>query len=172
MKYKFQIEKKTFEIEVANTATFFSETTLKINKKNLNVMVSESRAGQPSSVFLNNKLYYVEVTRDKKGYPTGIYVNDQFYPAALLKIDQLFNYTEAQSQKSKRSGKVHSFIPGYIKKVYFSENDRVKEGDIILIHEAMKMENEIRAPISGIVKSFGVSEGDNILDSHLLFEIE
>ncbi|MBN2346961.1 MAG: acetyl-CoA carboxylase biotin carboxyl carrier protein subunit, partial [Candidatus Aminicenantes bacterium] len=44
--------------------------------------------------------------------------------------------------------------------------------DIVLIHEAMKMENEIRAPKSGVIKSMGVQEGDNILANHLLFEIE
>ena len=72
----------------------------------------------------------------------------------------------------KKSGTVKSFIPGNIKKIYFKTGSHVKEGDIILIHEAMKMENEIRAPKSGILKTVGVSEGDNILANHLLFEIE
>jgi biotin carboxyl carrier protein len=36
----------------------------------------------------------------------------------------------------------------------------------------MKMENEIRAPKSGRIKFIGVSEGENILANHLLFEIE
>ncbi|MFH0879998.1 MAG: acetyl-CoA carboxylase biotin carboxyl carrier protein subunit [Lentisphaerota bacterium] len=42
----------------------------------------------------------------------------------------------------------------------------------MLIHEAMKMENEIRAPKSGMIKTMGVQEGDNILANHRLFEIE
>jgi biotin carboxyl carrier protein len=48
----------------------------------------------------------------------------------------------------------------------------VKEGNLVLVHEAMKMENEMRAPISGTIKSIGVKEGENILANQLLFEIE
>jgi biotin carboxyl carrier protein len=48
----------------------------------------------------------------------------------------------------------------------------VNEGDIILIHEAMKMENEISASRSGIIKTLGVQEGDNVLANKLLFEIQ
>jgi pyruvate carboxylase subunit B len=67
---------------------------------------------------------------------------------------------------------VKSFIPGNIKKVFFREGEAVDEGDLILIHEAMKMENEMRAPKRGTIKRLGVEEGDNILANHLLFEIE
>jgi len=93
------------------------------------------------------------------------------YSVSLLKIDSLFYYKEKPVSASK-SGVVKSFIPGYIKKIFFSVQDRVEENDIVLIHEAMKMENEIRAPKSGTVKTLGVHEGDNILANHLLFEIE
>jgi biotin carboxyl carrier protein len=65
-----------------------------------------------------------------------------------------------------------SFIPGYIKKIYYGVGDKVSEDDIILIHEAMKMENEIRAPRAGVIKTLGVKEGENILANHQLFEIE
>ncbi|MBU4268253.1 MAG: acetyl-CoA carboxylase biotin carboxyl carrier protein subunit [Acidobacteria bacterium] len=101
----------------------------------------------------------------------GIYVDKEFYSASLLKIDSLFYYKEKPVSASK-SGVVKSFIPGYNKKIFFRVQDRVEENDIVFIHEAMKMENEIRAPRSGIIKSLGVQEGDNILANHRLFEIE
>jgi len=89
----------------------------------------------------------------------------------LLKIDRLFYYKE-KSLVSSKSGIVKSFIPGNIKRIFYKVNDRVNEGEIILIHEAMKMENEIGAPKPGVIKTMGVREGDNILANHLLFEIE
>jgi hypothetical protein len=55
---------------------------------------------------------------------------------------------------------------------FLFHNPFTEENDIVLIHEAMKMENEIRAPKSGVIKSLGVQEGDIILANHLLFEIE
>ena len=171
MKYKFQVEKRNVDVEITNSATFHSETTIKIDKESYNVSVGESDQTSVRSFRLNDCLYQVEIEKDSDGYPLGIFVNGEFFPASLLKIDQLFYFKE-KPLTSARSGILKSFIPGSIKKIYYRVNDKVKEGDIILIHEAMKMENEIRAPKAGIIKTIGVKEGENILANHLLFEIE
>ncbi len=171
MKYKFQIEKKHIDVEITNSATFHSETSLKINNTDYNVRVDEMKDNQPVTFAVNNTLYHVEVEKDSEGYPVGIYVNDVYYPASLMKIDSLFYYKE-KPVESSRSGVVKSFIPGSIKKMFYRVNDKVTEGEIVLIHEAMKMENEIRAPKSGVIKHIGVEEGENILANRLLFEIE
>jgi biotin carboxyl carrier protein len=171
MKYKFSVENRNFDVDITNTATFYSETTLKINKTDYKVCVGDVDENEVKSFKLNDKLYQVEIVKDSEGYPAGIYVNGEYFATSLLKIDNLFYYKE-KPLKSSKSGIVKSFIPGNIKKIYYRLNDKVNEGDIVLIHEAMKMENEIRAPKSGIIKTIGIKEGDNVLANHLLFEIE
>ena len=171
MKYKFHVDKKIVEAEIANSATFHSPTEIKVDKTRLEILIGEIKDEEVLSFFVDNKLHQVEIVRDEGGYPQGIYIDDEFFSAALLKIDSLFYYKEKPVSASK-SGVVKSFIPGNIKKIFFRVQDRVEENDIVLIHEAMKMENEIRAPKSGVIKSLGVHEGDNILANHLLFEIE
>lgn len=171
MKYKFQLDKKNFETVIGNSTTFHSETEMRINKQRVNILIGEYNEKDIRSIFLNNHLYQVEVEKDNEGYPTGIYIDGEYYSANLLKIDKLFYYKEKEAI-SKKSGTVKSFIPGSIVKIFLKEGDVVKEGDLVLIHEAMKMENEMRAPISGTIKSIGTKEGDNILTNHLLFEIE
>ncbi len=171
MKYKFQVENKNITVEITNSATFHSETALKIENRGYNVSMGDKPDREVTSFRLNDKLYHVELERDGEGYPTGIYVNGEYYSASLLKIDKLFYYKE-KPLTSAKSGIVKSFIPGSIKKIFYRVNDEVSEGAIVLIHEAMKMENEIRAPKSGLIKSIGVREGDNILANHPLFEIE
>lgn len=171
MKYKFQLDKKNFETVIGNSTTFHSETEIRINKQRINVLIGEYDEKEIRSIFLDNKLYQVEVEMDIEGYPAGIYVDGEYYSANLLKIDKLFYYKEKEAI-SKGSGTVKSFIPGNIVKILFKEGDPVKEGNLVLIHEAMKMENEMRAPISGTIKSIGVKEGENILANQLLFEIE
>jgi biotin carboxyl carrier protein len=171
MKYKFQVENQNFDIAITNNATFHSDTTLKINHIEYNICICDYDENEVKSFKLNDKLYHLEIEKDSEGYPMGIYVNGEYYPASLLKIDQLFYYKE-KPLKTFKSGSMKSFIPGNIKKIYYRVNDKVQEGDIVLIHEAMKMENEIRAPKSGIIRNIGVNEGDNILANHLLFEIE
>ena len=171
MKYRFQVHKRAFDIETAPNSTFQSETPIRVEKTPFQVQIAESRDNEILSFFVNRRIYQVEIERDLEGYPSGIYVNEEYYPASLLKIDKLF-YFKPRPQRSTRSGLVKSFIPGYIQKVFFQTGESVQEGDIVLIHEAMKMENEIRAPISGIIKTMGVKEGDNVLANRLLFEIE
>lgn len=171
MKYKFQVENNNFDVDITNSATFHSETSIKIGGTDYNISIDELDENQVKSFRLNDRLYQVEVETDNDGYPTGIYVDGDYFSASLLKIDQLFYFKEKPLPTAK-AGSIKSFIPGSIKKIYYRVNDKVKEGDIVLIHEAMKMENEIRAPKSGIIQSIGVKEGENILANHLLFEIE
>lgn len=171
MKYKFQVDKKRFNVQIPPQSTFSTETTLKLDKRKMTLSLGETTENEINSIFLDNKLYQIEIEKDNQGYPTGIYVNGEYFSAALLKIDRLFYFRE-RAVKSSKSGIIRSFLPGNIKKIYYQAGDKVKENDIILIHEAMKMENEIRAPKSGTLKQLGVNEGDNILANHILFEIE
>ncbi len=53
-------------------------------------------------------------------------------------------------------------MPGTILKVNVSQGQAVKEGDVLLVLEAMKMENEIMAPKSGTVKQVLVSKGSTV----------
>lgn len=53
-------------------------------------------------------------------------------------------------------------MPGNILKVNVSEGQAVKEGDLLVILEAMKMENEIFAPCNGTVKQVLVQKGATV----------
>ena len=56
-------------------------------------------------------------------------------------------------RKKKKSGTVSANIPGKVVTVEVEEGQTVTEGQVILILEAMKMQNEIQAPVSGTVVS-------------------
>lgn len=171
MKYKFQVEDKNFTVEISNISTLHSETPVKINKELFTVMIGDQDENEIKSFFLNNKPYQVKIVRHSDGYPKGIFINGEYYPASLLKIDR-FYYSKKKPVEAHLSGIMKSFIPGTIKKIFFNVNDRVNAGEVVLIHAAMKMENEIRSPRTGIIKKMGVKEGENILANHLLFEVE
>ena len=52
------------------------------------------------------------------------------------------------------------------------EGQAVEAGQLLLIHEAMKMQNRVVAPISGVVVELNVKEGDKITKNHLMVKIE
>lgn len=58
--------------------------------------------------------------------------------------------------------KVNAPMPGKILDVKASAGQAVKKGDVLLILEAMKMENEVVAPEDGTVASINVASGDSV----------
>ena len=58
--------------------------------------------------------------------------------------------------------RVDSPMPGNILKVHVAPGQAVKEGDVLVILEAMKMENEIMAPRAGTVTQVLVSKGSTV----------
>ncbi|MBS2212253.1 biotin/lipoyl-binding protein [Carboxylicivirga mesophila] len=67
--------------------------------------------------------------------------------------------------------KVNAPLPGNIFKVLVKEGDAVKKGDVLLVMEAMKMENNVLAEKDGTVTSVKVSVGDAVLQNDVLIEM-
>ena len=64
--------------------------------------------------------------------------------------------------KSKKSGKVTANIPGKVVTVEVTVGQEVEEGQVVMILEAMKMQNEIQAPVIGTVTEIHCEEGQSI----------
>jgi len=59
-------------------------------------------------------------------------------------------------------------MPGMIIRYEVKEGAAVKEGDVVLILEAMKMENSITSPVAGTVKQINYKEGDSVQKGDVL----
>jgi biotin carboxyl carrier protein len=69
-------------------------------------------------------------------------------------------------------GAVTAIMPGKIIRLLAEEGDEVAEGDVICILEAMKMENELKAPQAGRVRQIYVQPGQDVETGMVLAEIE
>ncbi len=81
-----------------------------------------------------------------------------------------------RSLQTDKATKIHhatlrSPMPGRIARIHVREGELIEAGQGVLILEAMKMENEIKAPSAGIVKSVRVQEGDAVEKNAILIEI-
>lgn len=70
------------------------------------------------------------------------------------------------------SGRVTSSMPGKIVRILVKEEDSVAEGAGLLILEAMKMENQVKAPLAGVVTRVHVAEGASVEADVVLVDIE
>jgi len=69
-------------------------------------------------------------------------------------------------------GELNAPMPGKILEIMVKEGDHVEVGEPVAILEAMKMENELKAPISGIVESIYVSKDDSLEKDAAILEIK
>ncbi len=69
-------------------------------------------------------------------------------------------------------GEVFPLMPGGIIEVNVEAGDAVHEGDVLLVLEAMKMQNEVAAPVSGTVTEVNVRAGDNVDRGTLMVRID
>ncbi|MCK4879556.1 MAG: acetyl-CoA carboxylase biotin carboxyl carrier protein subunit [Bacteroidales bacterium] len=86
------------------------------------------------------------------------------------RLTSKFRNRELWQKPDKRI--IEAVIPGLIQRIMAKEGDEVAAGTPLLILEAMKMRNEILAPVGGVVRKIHVSEGEMVPKSHLLIEMD
>lgn len=66
---------------------------------------------------------------------------------------------------------VVSHLPGTIVTIEVKEGDTVEAGQLLLIHQAMKMLNRVVSPVSGVIEKVNVVEGEQIPKDHLMIRV-
>ena len=94
------------------------------------------------NVTIEGKSFRIEIEGGSVGEPTG--------------------NKRKKKGRGKKSGTISSTIPGKIVSIAVEEGNIVAEGDVVMILEAMKMQNEIQAPLSGSVTAVNCKPGDSI----------
>ncbi len=147
----------------------FSED-LRINGHKREIKIFENEEGFTFLEF-NNKRYLAEIT-DKSQNKYTVLLNGVSYS---FTIESPISYRRRKYlQKYRQDNKleiVTAPMPGRIVELLVEESASVKEGDSILILEAMKMQNEIIAQVSGKIKKINVKAGDTVTKDDVLLEI-
>lgn len=67
---------------------------------------------------------------------------------------------------------IQSYIPGTIIQIPVTEGQVVKEGELLMIVEAMKMMNRVQMPFTALIKKINVSVGDRVPKDMVMIELE
>lgn len=98
--------------------------------------------------------------------------SSKYYIKIFNELDQLIEKMGLSLSQGQVLNDLKAPMPGLILEVNVKEGDEVKEGDYLLVLEAMKMENTLTAPRDGIVKSISVEKGQTVDKNQLLIEME
>jgi biotin carboxyl carrier protein len=79
-------------------------------------------------------------------------------------------FRKRKTYQEKDPKKIIAFIPGKIRKIYIKKGSKVKEGEKLLVLEAMKMNNTIFSPAKGTIKEVYITVGMSVAKDALLLE--
>ncbi|MCB8982803.1 MAG: biotin attachment protein [Ardenticatenaceae bacterium] len=158
------IDDRVYEIEAGVFPQNEEAFALRVNGEWVTVRIPELEAafaemewmvvdGRPYEVTFHNKLEWI------KAYG-GLHMLEVHDMAAT-----------AVQPVGNGDGRVKAPIPGLITRVMVKQGQTVRAGEPLLILEAMKMENEIRAPRAGVVSALPVAANQSVLREQVLVEI-
>lgn len=166
LKFKALIDDFSIELNVSSDGEIqiaSEHTTVSIDCKPL--------TSNSYSLILDGKSHYLCIDSHPQGYEVTI---DQYTNIIIVKDEQtlLLEDFGMVSDDNNGLGEVYSQIPGLITHFFVSKGDKIDKGDKIYILEAMKMENEIKAPISGTVSEIHQTTGVAVEKGTLILEIQ
>ncbi len=125
-------------------------------------------------ILKNHTAYKVDVQSIDYATKTFTFkINGSIHTAKISDAyDRLIDQLGMKIGVSQKVGDIKAPMPGLVLEVAVTVGQTVTKGDKVLILEAMKMENVIKAAGDGVVKAIHVTQGQPVDKSQLLIEME
>ncbi|NOY50324.1 MAG: methylcrotonoyl-CoA carboxylase [Chlorobi bacterium] len=121
-------------------------------------------------VMVNNEMAEAFISDDARGISTVSVSGISFFMERADVLNTKKKYTASNGDNG--GGNLCSPMPGKVIKVNVGVGDEVKRGKVLLVVEAMKMENNITATVDAVVEKINVKEGDMVEGNTQLVYLE
>lgn len=156
------IDGQSFEIDLRSESHAAAEFMVTVNGEPVRVFVPESDDPERMEwIIIDDRPYEIVLDRDLHWVKSR-------YGLHHLEIRDL---EAAVSRPASRDSRVKAPIPGLVTRVLVEQGSHVEAGQPIMVLEAMKMENEVRAPRSGVIAQLSASPGQKVQLNEVLAEI-
>lgn len=91
---------------------------------------------------------------------------------AIYKTTYTKKFENRVNYETPNENMIYSFIPGKIVDIFVKPKQKVKEGDVLLLLEAMKMENQVRMPFDGEIVKIHITKDEVIPKRQLIMEVK
>ncbi len=91
---------------------------------------------------------------------------------AVYKTTYTWKFENRVNWEAPNPNQIYSFIPGTIIDIFVKPREKVKEGQTLLLLEAMKMQNQVRMPFDGEIVKIYVKKDEVIPKKFLMLEIK
>jgi len=161
-------DKKEFKVELTADKKSgllnykpFDWDVIKIKDKTYHIIKdNKSYNLEVLSINKDEKLFFVKVNGDKYRFN----VKDRF--------DELLHSLGMDNMVANKVSDLKAPMPGLVLDIEVKVGDVVAKGDTLLILEAMKMENVIKSPTDGTIKSISINKGETVEKNQLILNFE
>lgn len=166
--YYTQTEANKFEISWAE-----DYTSCTINGKTYPADM-QKRNDNSFHLILDEKSYTVFVSEINKELKTvKLRINGTPYALELKdELDALLKKMGINKHAAQKISEIKAPMPGMVKEVSAEAGQAVKKGDMLLVLEAMKMENNLKSPIDSVIKSVNAKAGKAVEKNEVLIVFE
>ena len=99
-------------------------------------------------------------------------LKDLIIQGAVYKTTYTKKFENRVNYETPNENLIYSFIPGTIIDIFVKPKEKVKEGETLLLLEAMKMQNQVRMPFDGEIVKINVKKDEIIPNRYLMIEIK
>ena len=162
--YIVKVDNQEYKIEIKKHGAQFAVV---LNNKKFDVEVLSYDGNSQLTIVIDRRPYTIFFDSDSQ-----VFVNGEAYATEVIdeQIQKLIKANPEAAQKKELT--ISAPMPGLVIEVEVKEGDSVKQGQGLMIVEAMKMQNEMKAPRDGIVKKILVKKGQTVNSKDALVIIE
>ncbi len=164
-----EFNKKNYKID------FFGNTYLKGKINNNNFLIDKIINNENSfHVLFKQKSFNINIiSADTEEKKVLLNINNNSYTIKLTEeLDILLKKMGIKNQTEKIKKELKAPMPGLIVKIPVKKDDFVKQGEILLVLEAMKMENNLKAEHDVTIKNILVQNGNSVEKNEVLIIFE
>lgn len=155
--------------EKINKEITFDQEEIQVDNEKIDWDLQQINANEYHLLY-NNKSYRIEI-REEQNKLYSVKLNGKKVNAAVKdKLDLLLEKLGLDVGDAGKLQSIKAPMPGLIVDIKVKEGDEVQKGDMLLILEAMKMENVIKSPGEGKVKSVNVKQGDGVEKNQVMIQ--
>lgn len=163
--HKLKVNNKyDYAIDVANSKVLINDSEVQADIKQL-------RTGTWHVIEQLKSYNITLISFDKVAKTAQVRVNNNVYNvSAKDRFDLLLDKMGLTDLAGAKVSELKAPMPGLVLKVFAAKGETVQKGDSLFVLEAMKMENIIKSPVDGVVKSIKVKPGDKLEKGQILLQ--
>ena len=168
MKLQAELNNEKHEVEIKRDG---DKVFARVDEREYELEASEVEP----NVFLlknDNKIYEIFVApRNEKSAPYKVQIKNQEFEINLFDPKRLRGAKAADGQ-ADGIVEIKTAMPGKLVRILAEQGAEIRQGEAVLVVEAMKMQNEMKSPKDGVVKEIRFEEGSTVNAGDVLAIIE